>query len=330
MYIRRQFTEAQKIALLDFLAKYPKLRSGEYDDEFGRKDAKRLWEKAAQTLNDVPGAKKSWEQWRKIWHDIRRRQPHYLARFGNTGSSKSPLKTNSSRFKSDPDGRKKTPKLNNEQKELLIDFMLSHPELRTGIIGPHFTYVDARREWMILTEFMRKVPGPTKTWKQWRKVWHSMRTLIEYQLAAKQKQSTAETSNENLVIQHPNLSIVKEELDIPEEYPDSQEDVDIDVESNNSKEFENSVIELPEPTDDCNSKEAFCISDVFNDSTDAKSSCDTRQEFQEQQLNLLRRQTEALEAMAEDNSRHHRNFERQMENQEKLMKIMEELMKKLT
>lgn len=57
------------------------------------------------------------------------------------------------------------------QKELLIEFMAKHPQLRSGRFTTDFTFKKARQLWMELADTLNAIPnGSEKDWKQWRKV----------------------------------------------------------------------------------------------------------------------------------------------------------------
>nr|CAI5826200.1 unnamed protein product [Callosobruchus analis] len=45
--------------------------TGKFSNSFSRLDARREWERIAQDLNSIPGARKDWIQWRKCWQDLR-------------------------------------------------------------------------------------------------------------------------------------------------------------------------------------------------------------------------------------------------------------------
>ncbi|CAG9769742.1 unnamed protein product [Ceutorhynchus assimilis] len=52
------------------------------------------WEEVAKTLNSMPGASKTWKQWRKTWHDLRARTKSKIAKQRNyqTGTGGGPAK----------------------------------------------------------------------------------------------------------------------------------------------------------------------------------------------------------------------------------------------
>lgn len=61
--------------------------------------------------------------------------------------------------------------VNAEQKEMLLEFMKQHPELRSGKFSATFTAKDAQKLWIALAEELHKISNAAiKEWKQWRKV----------------------------------------------------------------------------------------------------------------------------------------------------------------
>uniref|UniRef100_A0A1B0D536 Regulatory protein zeste n=2 Tax=Phlebotomus papatasi TaxID=29031 RepID=A0A1B0D536_PHLPP len=60
------------MVLVDFMKEHPKLLTGKYDLHFRHTDGQRLWEQAMKILHNVPGSRKTWDQWRKAWHDTRK------------------------------------------------------------------------------------------------------------------------------------------------------------------------------------------------------------------------------------------------------------------
>lgn len=67
--------------------------------------------------------------------------------------------------------KKRSLPINKTQKELLVEFMKSRPELRSGRFTPMFTFKKAKELWEQLTDLLNAVPnGSHKDWRQWRKV----------------------------------------------------------------------------------------------------------------------------------------------------------------
>lgn len=57
------------------------------------------------------------------------------------------------------------------QKEILIEFMAKHPELRSGRFTATFTFQKAKYLWNELADSLNSIPsGSQKDWRQWRKV----------------------------------------------------------------------------------------------------------------------------------------------------------------
>ncbi|XP_023944987.1 myb-related transcription factor, partner of profilin [Bicyclus anynana] len=64
-------TARQKKKLIELMAKHPELISCKVTQDFSYKDSQMLWQNIANECNAIPGARKTWRQWRKTWHDLR-------------------------------------------------------------------------------------------------------------------------------------------------------------------------------------------------------------------------------------------------------------------
>ncbi|KAG6450655.1 hypothetical protein O3G_MSEX006703 [Manduca sexta] len=64
-------TAKQKKKLIELVAKYPDLVSCKVRQGFNYTDAHKLWQNIAIECNAIPGARKTWRQWKKTWQDIR-------------------------------------------------------------------------------------------------------------------------------------------------------------------------------------------------------------------------------------------------------------------
>ncbi|XP_046969254.1 uncharacterized protein LOC124536727 [Vanessa cardui] len=64
-------TARQKKKLIELMSKHPELISCKVTQDFNYKDSQKLWQNIANECNAMPGARKTWRQWRKTWHDIR-------------------------------------------------------------------------------------------------------------------------------------------------------------------------------------------------------------------------------------------------------------------
>lgn len=64
-------TAKQKKILIEMVAKYPDLVSCKVRQGFNYTDAHKLWQNIATECNAIPGARKTWKQWKKTWQDIR-------------------------------------------------------------------------------------------------------------------------------------------------------------------------------------------------------------------------------------------------------------------
>ncbi|CAG4956223.1 unnamed protein product [Parnassius apollo] len=61
----------QKKKLIELMTEHPELISCKVTNDFNYKDSQKLWQNIANECNSIPGAKKTWRQWRKTWHDLR-------------------------------------------------------------------------------------------------------------------------------------------------------------------------------------------------------------------------------------------------------------------
>ncbi|CAK1587201.1 unnamed protein product [Parnassius mnemosyne] len=61
----------QKQKLIELMTEHPELISCKVTNDFNYKDSQKLWQNIANECNSIPGAKKTWRQWRKTWHDLR-------------------------------------------------------------------------------------------------------------------------------------------------------------------------------------------------------------------------------------------------------------------
>lgn len=59
-------SSGQKEILIEFLNNHSELVSAKFSSKFSHKNAQELWSEVTETLNALPGAKKTWDQWRKV------------------------------------------------------------------------------------------------------------------------------------------------------------------------------------------------------------------------------------------------------------------------
>lgn len=59
-------TAKQKKKLIELMVKYPQLIAFKFTQDFNYKDSQQLWQDIANHCNAIPGAKKTWRQWRKV------------------------------------------------------------------------------------------------------------------------------------------------------------------------------------------------------------------------------------------------------------------------
>ncbi|XP_068617938.1 uncharacterized protein [Battus philenor] len=64
-------TARQKKKLIELMTKHPELISCKVTNDFKYKDSQTIWQNIANECNSIPGAKKTWRQWRKTWQDLR-------------------------------------------------------------------------------------------------------------------------------------------------------------------------------------------------------------------------------------------------------------------
>ncbi|XP_044767189.1 uncharacterized protein LOC123323052 [Coccinella septempunctata] len=62
-----------------------------------------------------------------------------------------------------------------EQKEILIEFISSHPEIKQKFSST-FSRQDSIALWKDLTNILNGTPGAKKDWKEWRKSWHDIQS----------------------------------------------------------------------------------------------------------------------------------------------------------
>ncbi|XP_049876423.1 uncharacterized protein LOC126374020 [Pectinophora gossypiella] len=63
-----------------------------------------------------------------------------------------------------------------KQKKKLLEYITKHPELISCKVTQDFTYQDSQNLWQSIADECNKLPGATKTWKQWKKTWHDLRS----------------------------------------------------------------------------------------------------------------------------------------------------------
>ncbi|KAL5234549.1 hypothetical protein ACI65C_001959 [Semiaphis heraclei] len=64
-------TQFQMRSLVKHMTKDPLLCAGKFSQSFTHKIAQKKWEIIAAELYALPGTEKSWDKWKKIWHDTR-------------------------------------------------------------------------------------------------------------------------------------------------------------------------------------------------------------------------------------------------------------------
>ncbi|KAK4882530.1 hypothetical protein RN001_005849 [Aquatica leii] len=74
---------SQQRTILEFLSAHPELTCGNFTSLFTYKQAQVLWHQLTDVLNAIPGAHKTWVQWRKIWQDKRNKTRLKKAKINN-------------------------------------------------------------------------------------------------------------------------------------------------------------------------------------------------------------------------------------------------------
>lgn len=64
--VRNYITEEQKQLLIALVNSNPKLISGKFTSDFTKNKSQQLWTTISGELNQIQGAQKTWERWRKV------------------------------------------------------------------------------------------------------------------------------------------------------------------------------------------------------------------------------------------------------------------------
>lgn len=64
--VQTRLSQQQKTMLHQCMSQYPNLNEGKFSAEFSHHSAQKLWSKIAIKLNSIPGARKTWIQWRRV------------------------------------------------------------------------------------------------------------------------------------------------------------------------------------------------------------------------------------------------------------------------
>lgn len=65
---------------------------------------------------------------------------------------------------------KRSSPISEEQKKLMVEFLKNHKELTSGKFSQQFSKQESIKLWEELTIILNSIPGPKKTYKDWRKV----------------------------------------------------------------------------------------------------------------------------------------------------------------
>lgn len=63
---QKTISPAQKTILIEFMQENPQMVTQKQSNQFTNADIARLWQKLTTTLNSIPGARKTWKEWRKV------------------------------------------------------------------------------------------------------------------------------------------------------------------------------------------------------------------------------------------------------------------------
>lgn len=64
--VRNYITEEQKQLLIALVNSNPKLISGKFTSDFTKNKSQQLWTTISGELNQIQGAQKTWDRWRKV------------------------------------------------------------------------------------------------------------------------------------------------------------------------------------------------------------------------------------------------------------------------
>ncbi|CAG9765772.1 unnamed protein product [Ceutorhynchus assimilis] len=70
---KKTISPQQKIVLIEFMEQNPVMVTQKQSNQFTNADISKLWQTVTLTLNSIPGATKTWKEWRKTWSDIKSR-----------------------------------------------------------------------------------------------------------------------------------------------------------------------------------------------------------------------------------------------------------------
>ncbi|KAG4079876.1 hypothetical protein HA402_015007 [Bradysia odoriphaga] len=142
--VHTRLSGQQKTMLQNLVDNSPALQRGPMPSE----DSQKLWTKIATQLNQIPGDKKTWLQWRQTWTDIK-------------NHSDSAIEA----------ARRVHSKLSKQQKTMLHSLVDNLPALQIGSIPSE----DSENLWTKIATQLNQLPGPTKTWVQWRQTWRDIK-----------------------------------------------------------------------------------------------------------------------------------------------------------
>ncbi|XP_074042849.1 uncharacterized protein [Leptinotarsa decemlineata] len=125
------------------------------------------------------------------------------------------------------------PHVSKIQKQYLLQYLQKKPKLAIGKFSPTFTIEEAQIEWQALATALNRLPGKRsiKSWKQWRKTWHDMKSKVKMKSI---KDYRSLTSREMKVLRISDGSEENDQSLMEEDSDEYVEDSDEYVEVNNN------------------------------------------------------------------------------------------------
>ncbi|XP_037036696.1 uncharacterized protein LOC119074566 isoform X2 [Bradysia coprophila] len=194
--VHSRLSKQQKTLLQSLVDNSPALQVRSIPSE----DSQKLWSEIATQLNQAPGPTKTWVQWRQTWRDIKK----------NSKKSQSQILYDSDRFTDhewsisdemvydkinisgaakDDNGddsddneeffakRRRAKNMSKTQKKLLYKLVSSNATLQKKKHETSTVHcLKKQKEWQQIAVKLNSIAGPRKTWVQWKKCWHDIRT----------------------------------------------------------------------------------------------------------------------------------------------------------
>ncbi|XP_060874452.1 uncharacterized protein LOC132948137 [Metopolophium dirhodum] len=81
--------------------------------------------------------------------------------------------------------RAKGKNISEEQENILAEWDLKHPQLKTKKFSANFTLKDSQQLWENVTIFLNSCVGATKTWQLWRRCYNDIKWLTKGKVPSK-------------------------------------------------------------------------------------------------------------------------------------------------